>query len=55
MMADNTVELALFFRLVCSECRCLPELWFLGARYFDIGVKLVKLFKACEVEEGGDT
>lgn len=55
MMADNTVELALFFRLVCSECRCFPELlglWLLGAKYFDICVKLVKLFKACEVKEG---
>lgn len=57
MMADNTVELSLFFRLVWCECRCLPELlwlWSLGAKYFDIDVKLVKLFKACEVEEGED-
>lgn len=58
MMADNSAELALLFRLLCSECSCLPELlclWLLGAKYFDIDVKLVKLFKACEVEEGEDT
>lgn len=46
MMADNTVELALFLRLSCSKCRFLSELlclWLLGAKYFDITVKLVKL------------
>lgn len=58
MMVGNTVELALFLRLSCSECRCLPEflcLWLLGAKYFDIAVKLVKLFKVYEVMEGEDT
>lgn len=58
MLADNTVELALFFRPVCCECRCLPELvclWLLGTKYFEFVVKLVKLSKAFETEEGEDT